>query len=134
MTAKPLSQCQHVAVVRQEHLNQYGNLFGGYLLQIIDELAFIAAVRAYPDHNFVTRAINNVQFHVPARLGDIIETIAELTSIGNTSCRVHICVYVAATRSRPRRLTFDGEVVLVCVDNQGQPIPVEPASDPPVSS
>ena len=110
---------EHYSVVRQEHLNQYGSLFGGYLLAMIDELAFVACVKTYPGKNFVTRALKDVEFHAPAHLGDVLEVNAHLEQVGRSSCRVRVQVFIAESRSGQRQLTFDGVVVMVCVDDKG---------------
>jgi acyl-CoA hydrolase len=116
---------ENYCVVRQEHLNQYGSLFGGHLLQVIDELAFVVCAKSYPGRNFVTRALNDVEFHAPARLGDVLEMSGYLERVGRSSCHVRVQVYVAETRQGRRRLTFDGEVVMVCVDDQGDTMEIK---------
>ncbi|MBN1765330.1 MAG: acyl-CoA thioesterase [Sedimentisphaerales bacterium] len=110
----------HYCIVRQEHLNQYGSLFGGHLLSIIDEMAYVACVRTFPAHNFVTRALQDVEFHAPARLGDVLETHASIDRIGRTSCQVKVKVFICGSKEKQRRLSFDGMVVMVCVDDQGR--------------
>lgn len=121
-------QIQHFRVVRQEHLNQYGSIFGGYLLQTIDEMAFVACVRRWPGRNFVTRAMNNIEFHAPARLGDLLETCCQIGQVGRTSVQVQVQVNIRQSHSGRRSLSFDGVVVMVCVDDRGEAMPVE-ASD-----
>lgn len=118
------NEFQHFCVVRQEHLNHHGSLFGGHLLAIIDEMAYVACVRTYPGHNFVTKALNDVEFHVPAHLGDVLETHAKLEQVGRTSCQVRVQVFISEAMDKKRRLSFDGLVVLVCVDKQGVPTEV----------
>ena len=111
-------------MVRQEHLNHYGSLFGGHLLLIIDEMAAIAVFRTFPGCNFVTRALDKVEFHVPAHNGDILETHAEIEHVGKTSCRVRICVYICPSKEKSRRLSFDGKVIMVCVDDNGKSVSI----------
>jgi len=111
------------ALIRQEHLNQYGSLFGGHLLSIIDEMAYITCIRSFPGRNFVTRALQDVEFHTPARLGDILETHATIARVGKTSCQVQVQVFICHDADRP--LSFDGTVILVCVDDQGKSRPIE---------
>jgi len=116
---------EHYMIVRQEHLNQYGNLFGGTVLAVIDELAFIACARTFPGRNFVTRAVDNAQFTAPARLGDILEYRFGIERVGRTSISVRVCVVVYGMRTGLENTTFDGHVTMVCVDEQGAPAPVE---------
>jgi acyl-CoA hydrolase len=112
---------QHHMLVRQEHLNQYGSLFGGCVLSIIDELAFIACSRTYPKRNFVTRAIRHAEFKEPAQLGDVIEFGFGIESVGTTSLTVRVGMGVHGPVGGPRE-SFDGEVVMVCVDEDGKPM------------
>lgn len=116
---------QHHMIVRQEHLNQYGSIFGGRVLSMIDELAFIACARTYPESNFVTRAVENAAFSAPAHLGDIIEFNFGIQQVGKTSVRVKVetLVYYHERPGKPLK-SFDGCVVMVCVDEQGKAIPV----------
>lgn len=118
-------EIQHCLVVRQEHLNQYGSIFGGYLLQIIDEMAFVACVRRWPGRNFVTRAMDDIEFHAPGKLGDICETCCHIEKVGRTSVRVHVQVYIRQSGTGRRSLSFDGMVIMVCVDDGGEAMPID---------
>ena len=111
---------QHHMLVRQEHLNQYGSLFGGRVLAVIDELAFIACSRTFAGHNFVTRAVLDAEFHAPAYLGDVLLFSYHVEHVGKTSVhvRVEMLVYEGGD-GRPVR-SFDGTVVMVCVDDKGR--------------
>jgi len=115
---------QHHMTVRQEHLNQYGNLFGGVVLGVIDELAFIACSRAYPGRNFVTRAVLDAEFTAPARLGDMLEFAFHVEHTGSTSVQVRVEMLVHDGEGGPPVRSFDGTVVMVCVDEDGDPATV----------
>jgi len=112
-------------IVRQEHLNQYGNLFGGRVLAVIDELAFITCSRTYPGRNFVTRAVQDAEFTAPARLGDVLEFNFGIESVGRTSIRVRVEMIVHDGATGDTRKSFDGLVVMVCVNSNGVPTPVQ---------
>jgi acyl-CoA hydrolase len=116
----------HHIIVRQEHLNQYGYLFGGHVLSIIDELAYVASVRTFPGRNFVTRAIKHAEFMAPARLGDLIEFQFGVEKVGRTSVQVRVKMYVRCGGCKGGgKLSFDGKVIMVCVDAQGVPSPIQ---------
>jgi acyl-CoA hydrolase len=115
---------QHHMLVRQEHLNQYGSLYGGAVLGVIDELAFIACTRTYPGRNFVTRAVIDAEFRAPAYLGDMLQFGFGIEHVGKTSVHVRVEMLVHDREGgRPAR-SFDGTVVMVCVDEQGEPVRV----------
>ena len=122
---------EHQMIVRQEHLNQYGSLFGGRVLSVIDELAFIACVRAFPGRNFVTRAIRDAVFSEPAHLGDLLAFHFGIERIGVTSVTVWVRMVIRHGEAPPAD-SFNGAVVMVCVDAHGRPTPVRPdAADGP---
>jgi acyl-CoA hydrolase len=112
---------QHHVIVRQEHLNQFGSLFGGRVLAVIDELAFIACARTYPGRNFVTRAVQGAEFTAPARLGDVLEFNFGIERVGRTSVHVRVEMLVYPQGTGEGRRSFDGTVVMVCVDGLGRP-------------
>jgi len=124
MEKRKVKEFQHYMVVRQEHLNQYGSLFGGRILSVIDELAFIACAQTYPEHNFVTRAIEDAAFIAPALLGDILEFSFSIESIGHTSVRVRVEMIVISGKSGKTNKSFDGCVVMVCVNSAGKAMSV----------
>ena len=68
-------------LVLPEHLNHYGYLFGGYLLKWVDEYAWIAASLDYPDCNFVTVALDKVEFK---KSGDTAEISIKRQTEGTT--------------------------------------------------
>jgi acyl-CoA thioesterase YciA len=111
-------------VVRQEHLNQYGNLFGGRVLSVIDELAFVACARTYPENNFVTRAVENAAFIAPAILGDLLEFNFGIEKVGRTSVRVRVEMIICNGKTGEKSKSFDGCVIMVCVDADGKATPI----------
>ena len=115
---------QHHMVVRQEHLNQYGNLFGGRVLSVIDELAFVACARTYPENNFVTRAVEDAAFIAPAVLGDLLEFNFGIERVGRTSVRVRVEMIICNGKTGGKSKSFDGCVIMVCVDSEGNATPI----------
>src|SRR5690554_6680165 len=83
----------HYKLVMPEHLNHYGYLFGGYLLQWIDEIGYIAANLEFPGHEFVTVGLDNVVFKKGIKLGSILEFQTSLSRLGNTSCTYDVSVF-----------------------------------------
>ncbi len=115
---------QHHVLVRQEHLNQYGSLFGGVVLRVIDELAFIACTRTYPGCNFLTRAVLDAEFKAPAYLGDTLEFDFGIEHVGKTSVQVRVEMLIYDGRGGKGIPSFDGTAVMVCVDDEGRPMRV----------
>ena len=59
-------------IIRPEHLNHGGNLFGGQMLSWADEVAYLTAMLEYPRCQFVTKALEATDFKTPACNGNII--------------------------------------------------------------
>jgi len=116
---------EHYMMVRQEHINQYGYLFGGRVLAVIDELAFIACSRVFPGRNFVTRAVRQAEFTAPAFLGDVLEFQFRVERVGRTSVTVRVQMAVYSGHKDTSVVSFDGQVVMVCVDEHRRPVPVQ---------
>ena len=66
-------------------LNQDGFLFGGNLLKLVDEYAWIAATLEYPGCIFVTVGMDKVEFKKTVREGVILKFNVERFRAGKTS-------------------------------------------------
>ena len=67
------------------HLNHYGYLFGGHLLQWVDECAWIAATLEYPGRKLVTIAMDRVEFRKSVKQGVILKIKTDRVREGDTS-------------------------------------------------
>jgi acyl-CoA hydrolase len=89
-TNPALVRHESTLLIRPEFLNHGGTVFGGYMMQWADDMAYNAASLAYPQANFVTRLFGQFDFKAPARVGDIIKVISEVESTGTTSCKIAV--------------------------------------------
>jgi len=69
--------------------NPYGTVFGGIILSYIDQAGFVEA-RRHGNLDWVTAAIDKVEFHAPVHVGDIVTFITHTTRLGRTSIDVQI--------------------------------------------
>src|SRR5262245_45240362 len=107
--------------------NALGTIFGGVILSHID-LASAVEARKVGAHRYVTRAMREVEFHEPVFVGDIVNFFTETVRVGRTSVTVRVTVVAerwGGGHGEPVKVT-EAEVVLVAVDEQGQPKPVKP--------
>lgn len=105
-------------LVLPEHLNHYQFLFGGYLLKFVDEIAWIAATLDYPDFNFVTIAMDRVEFRKSVRQGTILRFNCARQQVGTTSVTYQVDVFKA--NSSDTDVVFSTNVTLVRVDEHGK--------------
>ena len=91
------------------------NLFGGFLLQWIDESAAGHVSEAIGHRRVVTLKMSEVLFEAPVKVGDIISIDGTITSIGKTS----ITIYVQVFNTRSRKEVCSTEMIYVHIDEQG---------------
>jgi acyl-CoA thioesterase YciA len=87
--------------------NAMGTIFGGVILSHVDLASAVEARKTAP-RRYVTKAMREVEFHEPVFLGDIVRFFTETRRAG---------------RGERVKVT-EAEVVLVAVDERGQPTPV----------
>lgn len=103
-------------------LNHYGFLFGGRLLAWVDEAAWIAASIDFPHCQWVTVAMNAVEFHHSVRDGTILRICCNKARTGTTSVTYDITV--TDERASPTPI-FSTAITLVNVDENGTKLPID---------
>ncbi|MFK7785117.1 MAG: acyl-CoA thioesterase [Crocinitomicaceae bacterium] len=84
--------------VKPEDLNPNGTLFGGRLLQWIDEEAALYAIAQLENTKIVTKYISDINFQDKAEKGDIVEIGMEAIKFGKTSLTLRCEVRNMMTR------------------------------------
>jgi len=111
-------------LVMPEHLNHFGFLFGGNLLRWVDETAWIAATRDFPDCAFVTVAMDQVEFRKRSGNGDILRFESVQIARGHTSVRYRVTVFRRMPGTASDDPMFSTVVTLVRVNADGNKIPL----------
>ena len=124
-----MSSTTSLEMVFPNDTNPHGTLFGGAMVAWMDKAAGYASMR-HAEGIVVTAAIDRIEFAVPVRVGDIIELIATVTSVGRSSMRVTVEAYRESVRDdRGRELCTRGEFTMVAIDEDGRPTKVPPLRD-----
>ena len=106
--------------VKPEDLNPNGTLFGGRLLQWIDEEAVIYAIVQLENPRVVTKFISEINFINAPKQGDIIEIGIIAIEFGRTSITMRCEVRNKLTR---QPILHIAKLVFVNVDENGNPVP-----------
>lgn len=101
--------------------NHYDTLFGGTAMQLMDEVAFIAATR-FSRQRMVTVSSDRIDFKKPIPAGNIVELIGRVTYIGNTSVKVKVEIFIEQMYSEHREKAISGEFTFVAIDEHKNPI------------
>ena len=112
------SYVEQVYVVRPPHVNGYGRLFGGQLMQWIDETAGITS-RRHAQSTITTASIDNLSFKMPAYQNDTIVLNARVTYVGTTSMEVRVDTYIEEING-DRTLINTAYLVMVAIDEDGK--------------
>jgi len=106
-------------LVRTEHLNHHGFLFGGQLLKWVDELAWLAASRDYSGHTLVTRAIDTVNFRKRVVNGSILRFEIIRGQQGVSSVAYGVEVWADSPGAADEEQVFSTQLTFVCLDAAG---------------
>src|ERR1700712_388186 len=88
-----LSESRVFKAIFPDMTNHYDTMFGGMAMQMMDEVAFIAATR-FSRKRMVTVSSDKIDFNHPIPAGTIIELVGKVVHIGNTSLKVLVEIYI----------------------------------------
>ena len=106
--------------VKPEDLNPNNTLFGGRLLQWIDEEAALYAIIQLENKKIVTKFMSEIDFISSPKQGDILEIGIIATKFGRTSLTLKCEVRNKVTRQAI--LTIE-KIVFVNLDENGNAVP-----------
>ncbi len=107
--------------------NQLGNLLGGRLMHWIDITAAIAAQK-HAGRVCVTASVDELNFHHPIRLGDVVTLQASVNRAFRTSMEIGVLVTAHGLRESPVRRANNAYLTFVAIDDQGHPVSVPPVT------
>ena len=116
------SRVETVHIVRPNHLNGANRLFGGLLMQWIDEVAGIVAKR-HCCGNVTTASVDNLTFLKGAYQNDMIVIKGKLTWVGNSSMEVCVDTYVENPKGERVRIN-NAHFMMVALDENDKPVQV----------
>jgi acyl-CoA thioesterase YciA len=102
--------------------NAHGTIFGGIILSHIDQAGAVETYR-HGCRKVVTVAMDEVEFHAPVQVGDLVSFYTDVVKRGRTSIRV--CVTVEAEgRDHPAVKVTEAYVTYVNLGEDGKPAPI----------
>ena len=105
--------------------NFTGNVHGGDLLKMLDQVAYACASR-YSGGYVVTLSVDQVIFREPIHVGELVTFLASVNYVGKTSMEVGIRVQAENIQNRTIRHTNSCYFTMVAVDQHGKPTRVPP--------
>jgi acyl-CoA hydrolase len=101
-------------LMTQEWSNFFGNVHGGQVLHLVDNVAYICAAR-YCGTVAVTAAVDRVDFYQPIHVGELLNLVARINYVGRTSMEVEINVFAEDIPTGNVRHTNSCQFTMVAV-------------------
>ncbi|WP_153129756.1 acyl-CoA thioesterase [Dechloromonas hortensis] len=124
----PKHQLAMTVLMTPDMANFSGNVHGGTILKLLDQVAYACASR-YASQYVVTLSVDQVMFRQPIHVGELVTFLASINYTGNTSMEVGVKVLTEDIRAQVIRHANSCFFTMVAVDEQGQPT-VVPALTP----
>ena len=115
------SRTEQVQILTQKELNGYGRLFGGRLMEWIDEVAALTAMR-HCGGLVTTCAVDSLVFKHGAKLNQVVVLTGKVTYVGNTSLELRVDTYVEEVETGERFAINHAYLILVHVNDDGEPV------------
>src|SRR5688572_21553724 len=104
--------------------NAYGDIFGGWLLSLMDNGAGLTAARRAKGRA-VTVAIDAMVFHAPVKVGDEVSVYTEIERVGRTSITIAVEAFRRQRNEEQATKVTEAKFTFVAIDDAGNPRPVE---------
>ncbi|MGZ3265179.1 MAG: acyl-CoA thioesterase [Croceibacterium sp.] len=108
--------------------NAYGDIFGGWLVSLMDSGAGLIAARRSKGRA-VTVAIDGMQFLHPVKVGDEVSVYGEIVKTGRTSLTIAIEAWRRHRQEEEEVKVTEAIFTFVAVDASNKPRPVEEGSE-----
>ncbi len=105
------------------HSNFSGKIHGGYILSLMDQIAFACASKHSGEY-CVTASVNTVNFLKPIEIGELVTMKASINYVGNTSMVVGIRVESENIRTGAIKHCNSSFFTMVAKDDTGKSVPV----------
>jgi len=119
------SQVEMTELVLPNDTNQLGNLLGGKLMHWMDIAAAIAAQR-HSNRICVTASVDQLSFHQPIKLGEVVILRASVNRAFGTSMEIGVQVQTENQLTGKTKTANTAYLTFVALDKRGRPTPVPP--------
>src|SRR3954462_7245953 len=112
----PAHQLTMTVLMTPDPANFAGNVHGGHILKLLDQVAYACASR-YAARYVVTVSVDQVTFRERIHVGELVTFLASVNHTGRSSMEVGIRVVAENIRSQARRHVNSCYFTMVAVDD-----------------
>jgi len=121
----PNHQLTMTVLMSPDMANFSGNVHGGAILKLLDQVAYACASR-YAGRYVVTMSVDQVTFRQAIHVGELVTFLASVNHTGRTSMEIGIKVITEDIRSQTVRHANSCFFTMVAVDDDRKPVAVNP--------
>ncbi len=124
-------QLEMTVLMTPDMANFAGNVHGGTILKLLDQVAYACASR-YAGRYCVTLSVDQVTFRQPIHVGELVTFLASVNYTGNTSMEIGVKVITEDIQQQVVRHTNSCYFTMVAMGDDGKPArvpPLQPVSD-----
>ena len=125
MSHLPAHQLTMTVLMTPDTANFAGNVPGGSVLKLLDQVAYACASR-YASRYVVTLSVDQVTFRQPIHVGELVTFLASVNHTGTSSMEVGVKVIAENIQTQEVRHVNSCFFTMVAVDDQRKPVPVPP--------
>lgn len=118
-------QLSMTVLMTPDMANFSGNVHGGHILKLLDQVAYACASR-YAGRYVVTLSVDQVVFRQPIHVGELVTFLASVNYTGTSSMEIGIKVIAENIRTQVVRHANSCFFTMVGVDDQAKPTAVPP--------
>lgn len=116
----PRHQTSMTVLMTPDTANFSGNVHGGIILKLLDQVAYACASR-YAGCYAVTLSVDQVTFRQPINVGELVTFLAKVNYTGRTSMEVGIRVETENIQRGELRHTNSCYFTMVAIGDDGKP-------------
>lgn len=107
------------------YANAYGDIFGGWLMSLMDSAAGLVAARRAKGRA-VTIAMDGMHFHAPVVVGDEVSVYAKIVRVGRTSMAIAVEAWRRDRHGEDMQKVTEARFTFVAIDEARRPRAVDP--------
>lgn len=106
-----------------DKMNFFGNVHGGDVLKLLDQVAYACASR-YAGRHVVTLSVDQVIFRQPIHVGELLTFLASVNFTGNTSIEIGVKIIAEDILTQKIRHVNSCFLTMVAMDESRKPVSV----------
>jgi acyl-CoA hydrolase len=123
--SQPRHQLTMTVLMTPDMANFAGNVHGGSILKLLDQVAYACASR-YSARYVVTLSVDQVTFREPIHVGELVDFLASVNYTGKSSLEVGIKVMAQHIHTQATRHVNSCFFTMVAIDDERKPVEVPP--------